>query len=531
MYRHTYSTYGVCNTVNGQSTGMHYQWQVNSSTANPTPTTNLPSSGWIDIAGANSPTYTPPQTSGSRLYRCLITSNCTPDFSIASFVATSECVRVTYHPYSPPIQSAICNSAAVANTPYMFSALLPPGANASVNESGFVWSVTPSAGVIISNPNSSSTSITFPGNGAYTITLTTQDACAVADATSTCTVAIADNACDIIYVAPGPVGNDANLGYINAPVATLYRALQLVTGSRTIIRMQAGAYNELNIANMKANVVVDGGYSSTWVKSSAIGQTVINFANTCLENINSDIQHLVGIKADNVNNWVLQDLTINVAASTGITPSGNGRSNYGLLIRNSTGYSVVRCSINSGNATSGANGQSGAAGTNGIAGGSGQRGNSTMPFLCGNDSPGAGGGAGTAGVGGANAPSIGGNAGNGGNGGNGGIGGDDDGGDSSCDNTPSQPGAPGIASPAPCSTPNGAAGARGSCDNNNSETPYGGTGGSGIHGGTGASGTTVGPSYSSGYYLPSYGTNGLSGCGGGGGGGGGGADKDYDGCD
>ncbi len=525
----------VTSTVNSHPTGLFYQWQENNLVVNPTPSSNCPGSGWVNIPGATSANFTPPQTPGSKLYRCLVTSDCNADYTNVSQLTVSECVRVTYFPASPPITSAVCASSATANTPYAFSALLPPAVGSVANYTGFTWSVTPAAGVVISNPNSPNTNITFPGNGSYTVTLTTNDGCAAADATSTCSVAIADNACDIIYVAPFPAGNDLNLGYITAPVATLYRALQLASGSsgtRNIIRMQAGTYNEVQIANMKANVLVDGGYNASWVKSSALGQTTINFANTCFESISNDVQHIVGIRAVGVNNWTLQDLTINTAAASGQTPSGNGRSNYAVYVRNCSGYNIVRCSINSGDASAGAAGQNGSQGQAGFNGGNGQQGNSTVPFGCGNDAPGNGGGGATGGgAGGANAPAIGGFAGSGGNGGSGGIGGDDDGGDGSCDNTPSQPGQNGAASSGPCNTPGGTGGAKGNCDNNNAATPYGFNGAAGTHGAAGTNGTTVAATYTTGYYVPSYGTNGTPGCGGGGGGGGGGADKDYDQCD
>lgn len=51
-------------------------------------------SGWTDISGATSISYTPPQTTGDRWYRVLANSNCTSSF--ASNTVTSNSVRVTY---------------------------------------------------------------------------------------------------------------------------------------------------------------------------------------------------------------------------------------------------------------------------------------------------------------------------------------------------------------------------------------------------------------------------------------------------
>ena len=62
--------------ANGWPTGSNYQWQVSSVTdcASATP------SSWTNVGGANSASYTPPQTPGTRLYRVLITANCSSNF-------------------------------------------------------------------------------------------------------------------------------------------------------------------------------------------------------------------------------------------------------------------------------------------------------------------------------------------------------------------------------------------------------------------------------------------------------------------
>ena len=67
----------------------HIQWQVSNNT-DCSGATN-----WTNIPGANSDSFTPPQIAGTRLYRALITSNCSADFS--SNTAISNCSRVTYH--------------------------------------------------------------------------------------------------------------------------------------------------------------------------------------------------------------------------------------------------------------------------------------------------------------------------------------------------------------------------------------------------------------------------------------------------
>jgi hypothetical protein len=56
--------------------GQNFKWQV----SNFTDCAGAPASSWVDIPGSNSPTFTPPQISGTRLYRVVVTSNCTADF-------------------------------------------------------------------------------------------------------------------------------------------------------------------------------------------------------------------------------------------------------------------------------------------------------------------------------------------------------------------------------------------------------------------------------------------------------------------
>jgi hypothetical protein len=392
-------TVGV-NTWNGWSLARIVQWQVSTNTDCATPGT------WTDIPGANSLSYVPPQTPGTRLYRCIISSHCS---DINQQQVISQCVRVTYHPYGAPIISAVCGSSAVPGVPIQFCTTLPPNPNASVNNTSYTWTVSPAAGVTISNPTGSCTNITFTNQVTHTVTLTYGDACAAADATASCTVTVSPPACDMIYV-DASVGNDANLGYPNAPVATLRRAMQLVSGSRTNIRMAAGTYTEPRIIRLQNNVVIDGRWQNAagiWTKNSSLN-TTINFT-TSDTTIAANNAFKCGFLAQSANNWVLQDLIITTANASGNSTDGRGRNNYGVLIQSCTGYSIVRCNITSGNASNGLAGANGAAGANGGAGGNGNGATCSA-----NDNSSKAGG--TGGAGGTNA--WGNNGGNGGNGGN-----------------------------------------------------------------------------------------------------------------
>ena len=529
-------TVGV-NSWNGWSLGRHYQWQVNTLTTSPVPAGNCPTTGWTNISGATSPSYIPPQTPGTRLYRCIITSNCTANFS--SQTATTECVRVTYHPYAAPITSAVCGGVGLLNTPYTFSTTTVPNPNASVSNSSYTWSVSPSAGVNISAPNNPSTNITFTGSGTYTVSLTYGDACSAANASATCVVAVGITSCDVIYVSWGS-GNDANTGLPNAPVRTLNRAMQLVGGTRNIIRMEQGNYLEPNVINMQSNVIVDGGYiyntaGPTWIKNSTsvtnisfFGVEVINAATTA---------HIVGIKANSVNGWQLQDINITTANAAANTTNGNGYSNYGVWINNCSNYAIRRCQITSGTATNGL-GESNSvwAGNNtwngapsdpfdGNRGENGTFGTSDNTFdgcdggIDDDQSGGIGGNGGTGGNGGLSPVA---NGQNGFNGGRGGDAGDDNW--SGCNGGSGTVGINGVGGGGPAA---GSAGAGGPCADCNCQNPGGNAGANasatGANGPGGANGTAT---YTGGYFIPGRGGDGTAGSGGSGGGGGGGAGID-----
>ncbi len=528
------------NSWNGWSLGQHYQWQVNTLTTNPVPSSGCPVTGWVDVPGATSSSYVPPQTPGTLLYRCIITSNCATDFT--NHTTASECVRITYQPYAAPIVSSVCGLSISPGVAYNFCTTQVPNPGASVGNT-FTWSVAPAAGVTIANPTSACTDITFTTNATYTITLTYGDACAAINASSTCNVTITPSACNTIYVSP--TGNDANFGYETTPVASINRAFQLVTGSRTWIRVGKGTYNEGNIIQMQNNVVLEGGWVNSggiWTKSTALADaSVVNFSGQ--ETINTDIAHTVGIKCDNDDSWTIQDMTLNTLNASGNTTSGNGKSNMVLYITNGCdNYNISRCKITSGNATNGLGataGWQGSATYNGVPtdafdGNNGQNGSagntSTGNPTCdgcffGCDQTGGNGGAASAGGNGGNGGGGAGTA--GGNGGAGGDGGDDFGTD--CNGSFATGG----------STGGGGAGGTGGTpftggctssagDNFNGNMDGNNASAAGANGTNGANGTVGVANYASGFFTPGSGANGTAGSGGSGGGGGAGASEDTD---
>lgn len=353
-------TVGV-NSWNGWSLARQVQWQIssNSDCANP--------GAWTNIPGANSLSYIPQELAGTRLYRCVISSHCS---NINLQQVVSECVRVTYHPFAAPILSSACGGNVVSGVPIQFCTTEQPNPNASVNNTSYQWSVSPAAGTTISNPTGNCTEITFTNEATYTISITYGDACPATDALATCVTTVSPSGCNMIYV-DAVVGNNANLGYPEAPVANLWRAMELVGGDRLNIRIAGGNYIEPNIIQLVNNVIIDGRWvnnSGTWTKSSA-ANTNLNFSGE--ETLSASVTHKVGIKSIGVTGWVLQDLNVNTTNNAGTAGDGRGKSNYGILINNSSNYEITRCTVTSGTATNGANGISGTAGANGAAGAAG----------------------------------------------------------------------------------------------------------------------------------------------------------------
>ena len=342
---------------NGWSLGQLVQWQISENTDCATP------GAWTNIPGATSLIYEPAQIPGTRLYRCVISSNCS-DINVQNVI--SECVRVTYHPYAAPIISAACGGSTVSDVPVQFCTTQTPNAGASVGNT-YTWTVTPSANVTISDPNSPCTDITFDDEATYTITLTYGDGCPAADAEISCVTSVSASACDMIYV-DGVTGNNVNLGYPDEPVANLWRAMELVGGTRTNIRVAGGTYLEPTIINLQDNLVIEGSWvnnSGVWTKASN-SNTNLNFSGE--ETLSPSVTHKVGFKGENVSNWSVQDLNLVTTNNTGTAPDGRGKSNYGFLLNDCVDYNISRVNITTGEASAGSDGNNGIDGLDGLAG-------------------------------------------------------------------------------------------------------------------------------------------------------------------
>ncbi|MEI6311032.1 MAG: T9SS type B sorting domain-containing protein [Bacteroidota bacterium] len=508
----------VANTdaSSGLSYGRFYQWQVSENTD------CAGASGWTDIPGANSATFTPPQIAGTRLYRVKITSNCTADFSTQTTI--SNCSRVTYQSYNgtttapvgfpyrngdnaPAIQSSICGSTVLPGSTYALGTLQPPAVDAMANNTGYTWAAS---GGTLSAFSGSSVNWTSPSTaGTYTVTVTYNDACIGADASAVCTITVGATSCDFIYVSPTGTDVVGGGGPLN-PYRTIAFALANMSG-KLHMKIKNGVYNETSILNILANLIIEGGYTETggvWNKSSN-STTTINCSGT--QTIDANIAHTMGFFSS-ANNWKLIDLNVTTSNATGNTASGNGKSNYGIYLTGCSGYEIIRCSITSGSASAGSAGAGGSAGSTGSNGGNG--GGSCCD--CGTPGGGASGGTGAVGTAGGfgGTPGGAGSAGsprNGGGGGGGGRGGSE----CSCSGYAGGNGGNGSG---------GAAGGTGGGAGGGGGDP-GGTGGGGSSGANGANGGNGSLGVSAivgGFFQPGHGTSGADGQGGGGGKGGGG---------
>ena len=247
--------------------------------------------------------------------------------------------------------------------------------------------------------------------------------------------------CNFIYIATFGIDAPGN-GGPNNPFRTLGYVLNnyaTVGGGRTHIRMEGKStplssdYVESAIITMRANMFVEGGFEvsgalpRSWKKNSTF-HTLLTCSGS--EVISSSVAHVLGVKADGVNGWTLQDLRISTTNTSAQTSLGHGHSNMGVYINTCTGYNITRCAITAGTAAAGGTGAVGNIGSNGVQGNTGGNGTCDSYWGCG-AAGGGGGGAGREGGGGAaTGPSGGGVAigtnaggGSGGSGGNGGSGG------------------------------------------------------------------------------------------------------------
>lgn len=280
----------------------------------------------------------------------------------------------------------------------------------------------------INNGASWSGSNTFTGLSQGNYTVRVRDASTTSCLSSTAVVNITFPApgtsvgdCNFVYVSTS--GDPGNPGTAACPT-NLTNALSIAsTTSRNHIMMQQGTYNLSSTVVIPAlsgggvgngGIVIDGGYSSSWVKSSSVGATTLNI--TPVLSNNGTVGYYMGIQpASGANGFSLKDLTINVqTAGASTTYNNRGVSIYGVYISGQTGFKISRCVINTGAASGGLAGAVNNTAGGGSAGGAGGV-NPCVGSAAGCSATGCGGGSGSTGT-------AGGDGASGGSGGGGGSG-------------------------------------------------------------------------------------------------------------
>jgi len=311
---------------------------------------------------------------------------------------------------------------------------------------------------------------------------------------------LATNYSDIIHVSP--TGGNSGAATAADPV-NLLTGMGMLGGNADKMYLQAGTYVLTAPLAMQSNVQLIGGFNVNWVKDNTALTTI--FRDT--SNVQPGPPRLIAINCSGISNFRLEALTIRTSNTFQA-----GVSTYGIYLNNCADYNIVRCRIVAGNAGTGAPGAPGVGGALGENGQPGQLGEET-------DSGNRVGGTGAC----CSYPGSNG----GGNGGNGGERGTYD--------WPNDGEAfPGYSGTVGIGIGPGALGVGGqgnfraitptSCDRSvSNDGDFGGNGSPGLPGADGFLGNS---GMIGGFYIPGFGTPGLSGtnaAGGGGGGEGGGA--------
>jgi hypothetical protein len=371
-------------TVTGSTNATWYQWQY-AEVEGPAGPACPSGATWIDVNGANCPTYNIPNFVGTRVYRLKVFNRNGPGSKTPNGEKFAEsftvCTRITrLNNVVVPIDSPLeCGTSANptpvrAGSSINLRPVLPPmPGSLDVAGVNYIWNANNGGVVNPTNPAASpwQTTLTIPnrdGAPAVRVRLTTnlQDRCPTAtNGTFDCFYEPVDAGCSdltgVVYVKSGaPSGG---IGSINRPFNSLQDAFSLVAGSASgpnpvrHVKIHAGTYTiPATIRQamlLTEGLVVEGNYweefdatlgENIWVKRS---DEVTTITSNIREQISADIVHTIGFRAVG-NNWVLHDININTGnapARTGAVAvefgEGRGFSNYAVHIHNSTGWRMI----------------------------------------------------------------------------------------------------------------------------------------------------------------------------------------------
>lgn len=215
--------------------------------------------------------------------------------------------------------------------------------------------------------------------------------------------------CQSIYVSP--TGTALGDGTEANPMDLQTGVTQACALNRKHVRLIAGTYNlTAKIVVGCDDLIIDG----DWEIVAGIGRKNSSLSTTV--NVNSNLQtaaydgaagttvgFYIGVEAITRTNFRIEDITFNVknggAAGTATGTTGNrGNSVYGFYFRNSSGWVLERCVMNTGSGSNGAVGTNGANGAPGAVGQTGSTGDCDDDCMTNFGGSGGAGGGGTAGA-------------------------------------------------------------------------------------------------------------------------------------
>ncbi len=170
--------------------------------------------------------------------------------------------------------------------------------------------------------------------------------------------------CNIIYVSP--TGASSGIAGTQQNPASLSYGISLASTMNSQVWLANGSYSISNALYLISDITIEGGFDPiTWVKSNTPA-SIINRNNS---NILLNPGRLVAMECVGINNFRIQDISINVGNAV-----GDGVSVYGIHLDSCSNYSITRVIVNSGNGVDGLSGIFGTIGINGTSGQAGQQG-------------------------------------------------------------------------------------------------------------------------------------------------------------
>ena len=164
----------------------------------------------------------------------------------------------------------------------------------------------------------------FPAGGAYTVTSQATDGAGnVGSPSASTTIDVDYNPSTTIFVSTSVNGgSDSNNGTSpTTPVLTLNHTLSLVTTTRNVIAVSAGAYTQTVTDTVTSTaVIIRGGYSSSaWLRAAPGSNTVTITGTTNAGSTNAN--SMVGIYLGTAVSGNLEQLTINSGAPSTSAPT------------------------------------------------------------------------------------------------------------------------------------------------------------------------------------------------------------------